>query len=74
MSPQSTLTTRQLEVAQLLRSGLRHGEIAAQLGISQRQVARLAEQARHRTTASTSSHLLAILAQGRLVAPQRMAA
>ena len=62
----STLTTRQLEVALLLRGGLRYAEIAERLGITPRQVARLAGQARQRASAGTSSHLVALLAQGRL--------
>jgi len=62
----TALTSRQMEVTLLLRSGLRHGEIATCLGISQRQVARLAGQARERATAATSSHLVALLTQGRL--------
>jgi DNA-binding CsgD family transcriptional regulator len=59
----TTLTPRQLEVAMLLRSGLRQTEIAQLLGISQRQVARLAGQARERSCARNSSHLMAMLAQ-----------
>jgi DNA-binding CsgD family transcriptional regulator len=59
----SRLTARQLEVALLLRGGLRYAEIAERLGITPRQVAR---QARERASAGTSSHLVAMLAQGRL--------
>ena len=62
----SRLTARQLEVALLLRGGLRYAEIAERLGITPRQVARLAAQARERARAGTSSHLVALLAQGRL--------
>ena len=62
----SRLTARQLEVALLLRGGLRYAEIAERLGITPRQVARLAGQARERASAGTSSHLVAMLAQGRL--------
>jgi DNA-binding CsgD family transcriptional regulator len=72
--PDAALTTRQLEVALLLGSGLRHGEIAARLGISPRQVARLAGQARERASATTSSHLVAMLAQGRFDADRMLAA
>lgn len=57
------LTARQLEVTMLLRGGLRHGEIAALLGISRSQVARLAGQARERASAGTSSHLVAMVAR-----------
>lgn len=62
----SRLTARQLEVTLLLRGGLRYAEIADRLGITPRQVARLAGQARERVSAGTSSHLVAMLAQGRL--------
>lgn len=69
MSPRATpsaerLTARQLEVATLLRHGLRHAEIAAVLGISPRQVARLSAQARERADARTTYHLVALLAAG----------
>ena len=70
----STLTARQLEVALLLRGGLRYAEIAERLGITPRQVARLAGQARERASAGTSSHLVALLAQGRLQAQHADAA
>jgi DNA-binding CsgD family transcriptional regulator len=62
----SRLTARQLEVALLLRGGLRYAEIGERLGVTPRQVARLAGQARERASAGTSSHLVAMLAQGRL--------
>jgi DNA-binding CsgD family transcriptional regulator len=61
----SSLTARQLEVALLLRDGLRQAEIAACLDISPRQVERLAAQARERAGVTTTSHLVALLVQGR---------
>lgn len=63
------LTARQMEITLMLGQGLRQVEIATRLGISQRQVSRLAAQARDRATATTSSHLVALLAQGRLQPP-----
>ncbi len=60
------LTARQLEVALLLRDGLRQTEIAACLGISVRQVERLVGAARQRVGAATSGQLVAMLASGAL--------
>jgi DNA-binding CsgD family transcriptional regulator len=64
------LTTRQLEVALLVRDGLRQAEIALCLGISPRQVERLLHEARARTGASTTSQLVAMLVTGRLAPEQ----
>jgi DNA-binding CsgD family transcriptional regulator len=63
----SRLTARQLEVALLLKDGLRHSEIAACLGTSVRQVDRHISHARERAGASTASELVAMLVTGRLV-------
>lgn len=62
----SRLTSRQLEVALLLRDGLRQTEIAVCLGISVRQVERLLGAARQRAGAGTTSELVALLAAGAL--------
>ncbi|HEX8158212.1 MAG TPA: helix-turn-helix transcriptional regulator [Solirubrobacteraceae bacterium] len=62
----SRLTVRQLEVALLLRDGLRQTEIAACLGISVRQVERLLAAARERVHATTTTQLVAMLAAGAL--------
>lgn len=62
----SQLTARQLEVALLLRDGLRQTEIAVCLGISLRQVERLVGAARERAGAGTTSELVALLATGAL--------
>lgn len=70
----SRLTARQLQVAVLLRDGLKQGEIAACLGITARQVERLVGQARQRTGAATPSQLVAMLVGGRLVPPTADAA
>ncbi len=64
--PASRLTARQLEVALLLRDGLRQTEIAACLGISSRQVERLIASARERVGAATTTQLVAMLAGGAL--------
>jgi DNA-binding CsgD family transcriptional regulator len=64
--PGSRLTARQLEVALLLRDGLRQAEIAVCLGISPRQVERLVAQARERVGVVTTSHLIALLVEGQL--------
>ena len=61
------LTARQLEVAVLLADGLTHGEIAACLGISVRQVDRLVGEGRERAGAATSAELVALLVAGLLV-------
>jgi len=63
----SLLTARQLEVVLLVRDGLHQDEIANCLSISTRQVKRLIEQARQRVSASTTSELVAMLVQDRLV-------
>ena len=64
--PASRLTARQLEVALLLRDGLRQKEIAACLGISVRQVERLLLAARELVGAATTTQLVAMLASGAL--------
>jgi len=64
--PTSKLTARQLEVALLLRDGLRQTEIAECLGISSRQVERLIAGARERAQAATTAQLVAMLATGAL--------
>jgi DNA-binding CsgD family transcriptional regulator len=64
--PVSRLTARQLEVALLLRDGLRQTEVAACLGISVRQVERLLLAARERVGAATTTQLVAMLATGAL--------
>jgi DNA-binding CsgD family transcriptional regulator len=53
------LTPRQAEVAAMLARGMRHGEIAEELGVSTSQVRRLIRQARERTGARTSAELVA---------------
>ena len=63
----SLLTARQLEALLLVRDGLHQDEIAACLSISTRQVKRLLEQARLRAGSSTTSELVAMLVQDRLV-------
>ena len=63
------LTPRQHEVATMLRDGWRHSEIAARLGISEQQVARLVAQARSRVAARTTYELVALLVAGRLQRP-----
>ena len=68
--PASRLTARQLEVALLLRDGLRQTEIAACLGISSRQVERLIAGARERVGAATTTQLVAMLAAG-AIGPRR---
>jgi DNA-binding CsgD family transcriptional regulator len=55
----AVLTPRQLEAVALARAGLRHGEIAQELGVSVHQVRRLLRQARERTGASTTRELVA---------------
>lgn len=60
------LTARQLEVILLARDGLHQPEIAGCLGISPRQVERHLEQARRRTGALTTAHLVAMLVSERL--------
>jgi DNA-binding CsgD family transcriptional regulator len=59
--PKLPLTARQLQVCLLLSQGLRYGEIAACLGITIRQVARLVAQARQRARSATTTELLAKL-------------
>lgn len=59
------LTARQLEVALLIRDGLHQSEVAECLGISIRQVERHLRDARERTKATTTCHLIAILATSR---------
>lgn len=63
------LTARQLEVAVLLRDGLRHSEIAECLSISARQVERHVREARERVGARTASELVAMLVRNGLVPP-----
>jgi DNA-binding CsgD family transcriptional regulator len=63
------LTSRQMEVALLLRDGLHQNEIAACLGISTRQLERLCNEARKRSGAATTSELIAMLVAAHL-APQ----
>lgn len=53
------LTPRQAEVSAMLAQGMRHGEIAEELGVSTAQVRRLIRQARERTGARTSAELVA---------------
>lgn len=65
----SRLTARQLQVALLLRDGLRQTEIAACLGISVRQVERLLGAARERVGAVTTCEFVAMLARGALASP-----
>lgn len=60
------LTSRELEVALLLRDGLSHTEIAVALGITTRQVERLLMRARERAGAQTPGELLAMLVNGKL--------
>ena len=62
----SRLTARQLEITLLLRDGLRQTEIADCLGITARQVERHIAAARQRVHASTTTHLVAMLASGAL--------
>jgi DNA-binding CsgD family transcriptional regulator len=62
------LTPRQLQAALLAGAGLKHSEIAITLGISSRQVQRLLGQARKRTGAASTAHLVAMLASDDLVA------
>jgi len=69
--PASRLTARQLEVTLLLCDGLRQTEIAACLGISQRQVERLLGAARERVGATTTTQLVAMLAGGALASTTR---
>jgi DNA-binding CsgD family transcriptional regulator len=57
----SLLTVRQLEAVLLARDGLKQPEIAGCMGISPRQVERLLADARERTGAGTTSHLVAML-------------
>lgn len=54
------LTPRQVEVTTLLANGLRHQEVADQLGISVHQVRRLIRQARERAGARTTAELVAM--------------
>lgn len=61
------LTARQLEVALLVRDGLHYAEIAACLAISRGQVENLIGQAKRRVGAKTTSELIAMLVQDRLV-------
>jgi DNA-binding CsgD family transcriptional regulator len=63
----SRLTPRQLQAALLACDGLKQPEIAIALGISPRQVARLLTQARERTGAATTGHLVAMLVTDGLV-------
>ncbi len=63
------LTARQLEVALLVRDGLRQSEIALCLSISPRQVARLLTDARERTGAASTAHLVAMLVAADLTPP-----
>ncbi len=63
----SSLTARQLEVLLLVRDGLHHDEIASCLSVGRRQVERLVEQARSRVGAATTSELVGMLVDGRLV-------
>lgn len=70
----SRLTCRELEVALLLRDGLRHAEIAVALGVTTRQVERLLQHARERVGASTAAELLAMLVTGRLTPGEATAA
>lgn len=63
------LTARQLEVAYLLRDGLRQGEIALCLGISPTQVQRLVSEAKRRSGAANTAQLVAMLVEGGLVPP-----
>ena len=65
----SRLTRRQLEVAFLVRDGLKQPEIAIALSISPRQVERLLSQARERAGAATTGHLVAMLVTDGLVPP-----
>lgn len=65
----SGLTARQLEVAVLLRDGLRHSEIAECLSISARQVERHVREARERVGARTTNELVAMLVRNGLVPP-----
>ncbi len=65
----SRLTARQLEVVVLLRDGLHHAEIAECLSISARQVERHSREARERVGARTTSELVAMLVENRLVPP-----
>ncbi len=67
LSARSLLTARQLEVLLLVRDGLHHDEIASCLSVSRRQVERLVEQARSRVGAATTSELVGMLVDGRLV-------
>ena len=64
--PISRLTARQLEVALLVRDGLRQSEIALCLGISPRQVERHLHDARARVGAATTSQLVVMLVTGGL--------
>lgn len=59
VAPTLRLTARQLQVVALLRDGLRYAEIAACLGITIHQVARLVGQAKARSGAATPSALVA---------------
>jgi DNA-binding CsgD family transcriptional regulator len=66
ISRPSCLTPRQLQVGLLACDGLKQPEIAIALGISPGQVARLLGQARERTGAATTGHLVAMLVTDRL--------
>jgi DNA-binding CsgD family transcriptional regulator len=59
--PPLRLSARQLEVQQLLANGLRQREIAARLGISDRQVQRLVADAVLRQGVRTTAELVAII-------------
>jgi DNA-binding CsgD family transcriptional regulator len=63
----AVLTARQLEAVLLARDGLRQRDIAACLGVSERQVERLMHEARKRAGAATTSQLIAALIRERLV-------
>jgi DNA-binding CsgD family transcriptional regulator len=66
-----TLTSRQLQVALLIREGLRQPEIATMLSISARQVERHLRRARERTGAKTTAHLVAMLLDERFRSADR---
>lgn len=70
--PRLRLTPRQLQAVLLASQGLRHVEIAACLGVTVRQVARLLSQARLRNGCATTGELIAIaLAAGIVPAGRR---
>lgn len=63
------LTTRQLQVVRLLATGLRYGEIAKLLSLSERQVRRHVDHAVDRLAVSNTNELVALASSDPIVTP-----